>query len=255
MFTINQDLCIRCGSCVRVCTRNVFRKNEDGSIAPQQEPCLDCFHCTATCPVQAIECDGMTHEECYPAPAPEGTLLSLLQRRRSIRHFKNTLPDRAVIQTALEGSAYGPSSKNLQGCCWSVVYGHEQIDRIYQLSLEWAKTSPEFRHLVWLDRRGSNLITCGAPCLLIAHHPTDCYYPAIDTAIDVTLAEHLLVEQGLGTCWGGYLAHIANESEEIRALLSIPEGHQVFAALMVGFSDERYPNLPPRKKHTIQWLG
>lgn len=254
MFTIDKDLCIRCKSCVKVCPLGIFTVGEDGSVSAARKECLDCFHCTAACPVRAVTHEELGREACYPAPAPEGTLLRRFQQRRSIRHFKAALPDRAVIQAALDGAAYAPSGHNERPYRWTVVLGRERVERLRRLALDWAEKDPELQHLIWADRHGRDPVTCGAPCLIFAHAPGKAPTGQCDTVIAAALAEQLLSEAGLGTCWGGYLCRIAALSPALRAALELPEDHQVFSVLMVGYPNERYPNLPPRPAASVRWL-
>lgn len=254
MFTIDTNLCIRCGSCVKVCPMSIFRKLEDGSISPEQRPCLDCFHCAAACPARAIGHHELGREALYPAPGEKGTLLAKFQQRRSIRHFRPEIPDRALIQAALDGASYAPSAKNQRVCQWTVVLGKEKVEALLELALAWAKGQKDFRHLVWLHRRGMNPVTCGAPCLIIIHAPEEGHNPQTDAAIAAALAEQLLVDSGLGTCWGGYLCRMINQCGELKAALDLPEGHQACAVLMTGCPDERYPNVPYRPAADVTWV-
>lgn len=251
MFLIDKDLCINCGRCISACPGGVFHRNEAGEVAAKDTPCMDCYHCTAACPARAISREGV--ENCYPAPA-EDSLLSKIQRRRSIRKFRDEAPDPALIRAALDGAAYAPSAKNQQVCCWTVVLGKEKVEEVYQAALVWAKGQRELRYLVWLARQGSNPITCGAPCVILCHAPADSHNPLIDGAIAATLAEQLLAEGGLGTCWAGYLARMADASPELRELLGIPAEHQVVNAMMAGIPAEQYPNVPPRPAADIHWV-
>lgn len=251
MMNIDKELCLRCGSCVSACPMGVFHQDESGEVTADQKACMDCFHCTAACPVKAISSQGA--EDCYPVTV-EGSLLSKFQRRRSIRRFKPDTPDRALIQAALDGAAYAPSAKNQRLYGWTVVLGKEKVEQLYRRSLVWAKTQPDYRHLVWLDRHGRNPVTCGAPGLIFIHCPEESHNPQTDCAIAMTLAEQLLVESGFGTCWAGYLCRMVNQCEELRAALNLPEGHQVYGVLMTGIPDENYPNIPHRPAAEIQWV-
>lgn len=253
MFTIDKSLCLECGACVKVCPLGIFQRGEDGKVFARQKPCLDCFHCSAACPAKAVGHDALGREGCYPAPAENG-LLARLQRRRSIRHFTQREPDRSLIRQALDGAAYAPSAKNQHACQWTAVLGREHVEHIRRLVLDLARDEPALRHLIQADRAGRDPITCGAPCLLFAHTPPDCRGPETDAVITAALADQLLADLGLGTCWGGYLRAATQLSPALRELLALPEGHQVHAVLMVGYSAERYHNIPPRSPASVTWV-
>ena len=68
------------------------------------------------------------------------------------------------------------------------------------------------------------------------------------------LAEQLLAESGLGTCWSGYFRTAAQESPAIQQALGLPEGYRVYSVLMVGVPTERYPNIPYRPAAEASWL-
>lgn len=252
MFTIDQERCVRCGACVKTCPMSVFRKDESGTVTARDRACLDCYHCTAVCPVEAITCSE-SDKTALPLPEGEG-LLAKVQRRRSIRYFKPDTPDRAVIQAALDGAAYAPSAKNDRAYQWTVILGREAVERLYRIILDWAGSEPEFRALTWLARRGINPITCGAPCLVLVHCPDSCSNPVSDSVIAMTLAEQLLNDAGLGTCWGGYFHRAVQQCAELRAALNIPEGHEVYGVLMVGAPDERFPRIPVRPAAQVNWV-
>ena len=158
---------------------------------------MDCYHCAAACPTHAVVTHGMSEGETYPVP-PDSPLLRAIQSRRAIRHFKEKLPDKALIQRALDGAAYAPSGKNEHRNRWTVVYGRARVEELYQLVLEWAGPVEHYKHLVWLARKGIDPVTCGAPCLIIGHNHPEALNPQDDTVIATLLAEQLLVESGLG---------------------------------------------------------
>lgn len=252
MFTIDQSRCVGCGACIKTCPMAIFSKGEDGTVTARERSCLNCFHCAGVCPTGAISCD----EQATPAlPLATGDdLLSKFQRRRSIRRFKKDNPDRAVIQAALDGAAYAPSAHNDRKYQWTVVYGYDKVEGLYRAILDWAKDQQYYRVLLKSESRGLNVVTCGAPCLVFVHCPDDCSSPHTDSVIAMELADQLLADAGLGTCWGGYLHRLSEVCPAFRDALNIPEGHKVYGALMVGYPDERYHNRPFRPAAEINWV-
>lgn len=253
MMTIDKTRCIECGACITACSMGIFRRGEDGKVFAREKACMDCFHCAAACPARAVTVHDMPEETAYPGE-PESPLRRALLSRRSIRHFTGELPDRTVIQSALDAASYAPSGKNEHRNRWTVVYGRERVEELYQLVLEWAGSVEYYKHLVWLARKGVDPVTCGAPCLILGHNHPDALNPQDDTVIATFLAEQLLVEGGLGTCWSGYFRAAAQKSEALQKRLGLPEGHRVYSVLMVGVPAERYPNIPYRPSAEIHWV-
>ena len=253
-MTIDKEKCLDCGACITACSLGLFYRTEDQTVAVKEKPCMECYHCAAACPAQAVGTTELTPAQLYPAP-PEDPLLRAVQTRRSIRHFRPECPDRAVIQEALDLSLYAPSGKNEHANRWTVVLGRRRTDTLFQMTLDWAKDVPHYRHLLKLAQRGNNPVTCGAPCLIVGWNRLDALNPQTDTVIAMTLAEQRLVARGLGTCWGGYLRAAALASPAIQAYLGIPEGCRVYEILLVGYPEgERYPNIPYRPAAEIRWL-
>ncbi len=114
---INEENCTGCGLCVSVCKdfgieiANVKVRVKDHSIFG----CIGCGHCMAICPSGAIEIVGRTlsPDDLFDLPDKVGTatyedLQTLLQRRRSIREFKETPVDNEIIQKILDAARTAP---------------------------------------------------------------------------------------------------------------------------------------------------
>ena len=71
---------------------------------------------------------------------------------------------------------------------------------------------------------------------------------------ELAAGEQLLVDSGLGTCWGGYLCRIVNLCDDLKSALHLPEGHRVYGVLMAGMPDERYLHVPYRPAADIEWV-
>ncbi|MCI0523563.1 MAG: 4Fe-4S binding protein, partial [Bacteroidales bacterium] len=95
-ITIDEEKCTGCGLCVSVC-KDFSIVLVNGKARAGDKPvfgCIACGHCMAVCPEGAISINGRTlsPDDLFDLPPKESAagydqLLSLLQRRRSIREF------------------------------------------------------------------------------------------------------------------------------------------------------------------------
>lgn len=249
------ETCIRCLQCARACPMGVIGKGENGSptVLPRRR-CIQCMHCAAICPKQAVGFPQLTAEELY-RPEPEDPVERLIRQRRSVRKFKETLPDRSDLQWALDTAEYAPSGKNVHATRWTVLWGKGATDKVTRMALDICAATGEAPELPKLYRCGTNLITCNAPCVVIGWSPEDCLNPVVDTAVAMATLEMLLLSRGISTCWGGYLNQLANRNDGLRQALGIPDGCKMRCALMVGYPDrETYRNIPYRPKAPVTWL-
>lgn len=254
MVYIDQTLCINCKTCLRLCPMGVFVAGENTPEVHPRRRCIQCMHCAGACPKKAIRFEELPHQDIYPAPA-EDPLEQLIKSRRSIRHFSKKLPEKALLQQALNTAAYAPSGKNQRAYQYTVLYGAQKVLELRELCLSLCREFGEAPELPKLMDKGTDLLTCGAPCMVVLWSPDDCLNPVLDAAVSMAQLELLLVNQGLGTCWGGYLRQVSDRFPEIREYLGIPQGHHVRCALMVGYAQgETYRNPVWRPEAQTFWL-
>ena len=135
-----------------------------------------------------------------------------------------------------------------------MLYGLEETEKVTEMALDFSRRTGEAKELIKIKEAGTNLLTCDAPCVILAWSPDDALNPVADPALALTIVEMQLNKAGLGTCWGGYLGQIARADRELSAYLGIPEGANLRCALMVGYAKgESYPNQPPRPRANILW--
>jgi heterodisulfide reductase subunit A-like polyferredoxin len=60
-FTVDEDKCTLCGSCLKTCPTDMVREKR-GAIKISFVACIGCGHCMALCPSGAISCDEVGYE-------------------------------------------------------------------------------------------------------------------------------------------------------------------------------------------------
>lgn len=114
---INDKVCNGCGSCVNVCS-DLSLKLKNGKACTSESAifgCIGCGHCMAVCPTGAIEIYGreISPADLFDLPGEESTavysqVLSLFQRRRSIRKFKDCDVEPELIEKILKAAKTAP---------------------------------------------------------------------------------------------------------------------------------------------------
>lgn len=114
---INREKCIGCGLCVSVC-KDFSLEIKDNKVYQRLKSCFGCIacgHCMAICPKGVIEIYGRTlfPRDLFDLPQKENSadynsLLSLCQRRRSVREFKDKAVDKEIIEKILSIARTSP---------------------------------------------------------------------------------------------------------------------------------------------------
>jgi nitroreductase len=153
-------------------------------------------------------------------------LWDAINRRRSIRKYKDRPVEEGKLNRVLEAGRLAPSAGNRQEWKYVVVR-----DAAVRRQLIEAANGQQFVGeapvcLVCCAVDGEHVMSCGQAS-----------YP-IDVAISVDHMTLAAVEEGLGTCWIG-----AFKEPAVRKLLGIPEKVRVVALLPLG-----YPDAEPRPR-------
>lgn len=114
----DRDKCNGCGQCVEVC-KDFSLEMVDGKVQYSADKstfgCIGCGHCMMICPSGAINIDGrfISSKDLFDLPKKEATtnytsLMALLQRRRSVREFKDTPVEPEKIKQILDAAQTAP---------------------------------------------------------------------------------------------------------------------------------------------------
>ena len=115
---INQNTCIRCKKCVRICPSALFTLQEDKGIEVNADDCISCGHCVAVCPTNSIEHADFPPEKVHTidrSQLPTADQMELLIRsRRSNRAFSKEKVSEELLQRIIEAAHRAPTATNAQ---------------------------------------------------------------------------------------------------------------------------------------------
>lgn len=282
IFQINTETCNRDGLCMEVCPVHIIHLPEDGYPEPAlgaEEVCIACGHCVAVCPTGSFDHRDVPLDKCLPLqkslqPSAE-QIEQLFQSRRSIRAYKDKPVDRELLQRLIEMAGWAPSAHNSRKVRWLVFGDREKLKALAATTVDWMRwmieTMPDRAEEFKFGRRvkqwddGLDGILRGAPVLVVAHGEKEEALPAgivhgmdnrtapMDYVIGLSYLELAALSLGLGACWAGYVYKAANQYPPMHDALELPEGHQCYGAMMVGYSEITYRRIPPRDAPGITW--
>ncbi len=258
---IDRERCARDGLCRLECPLSLLEADPDGFPVPGprlEAACIGCGHCLAVCPKGCLRLNGLGQEDLAPAGkapdvAPEA-LLEFMKSRRSVRHFADRPVPREVLAACLETARYAPSALNTQPAHYLVLTDRPVMAALSAACADVLRATGRSPDFLRAYDAGQDSILRGAPCLVVAHAKRDAPIPpATDCVIALAhleLAAHCL---GLGACWAGILRHVVAAHAPARALLDLPEGHDMYGGLMLGYPRFPLRHLPPRRPLRVDW--
>lgn len=230
------------------------------------ERCLGCGHCIAVCPKNAISEDALDMGEVVPIPAkPDSTLVSsLMQARRSCRHYTAEPVSEADLQRLLTAARYCPTAKNLQATRYIAVTKRipalldaalEGLGKVGTATLETAVDCNEIRRaesfIRWAAQRKEDRtfdpLFFHAPLLLMFVAEGD----PRDAAAAAAYTELMAASLGLGCLYSGYFTACAAESQDVRTLLQLKPNESVVRCLVLGHPDIRFLRTVPRRQANL----
>jgi len=270
VFAIDSDKCDSCGVCSAECPAGIILIKEPGALPYKAKGgelmCINCGHCVAVCPTGALHHERMEPEECVPISRkllPSGAHVEhLMKSRRSIRVYKEKPVPRETLAKLIDIARYAPSGGNIQPVHWLVIEDREEIKRLGGLAVDWMRSMlqampglDDQSHLgliVSACDRGIDMIMHEAPHLIVAHAQIQFGLLQADCDIALTYLELAAYSMGLGACWNG-LFYMTSNHPTVKEALQLPEGHQCFGAMLIGYPKYKYRRIPLRKEPKVVW--
>ncbi|MCU0556299.1 MAG: nitroreductase family protein [Desulfobacterales bacterium] len=271
-LSIDLQACTRCRTCVEICPAGIIAmtgpEEAPAWVAGAPRLCIHCGHCVAVCPESALSLPFMAPAD-LPMVRPElavssDQMVQLVRSRRSIRVYRCKPVDQALLAAMIDLARHAPTAKNLQPVRWLVVRERETVTHLAGLVIAWMQglvdaadsrffPLPLLHGLVAEWAAGRDRICRNAPHLIVAYGAKT-FPPAMSGClIALTTLELAAPAFGLGACWAGYFDLAATHHPPLADALNLPDGHQSYGALMIGYPKFGYPRMPLRNPADVTW--
>ena len=279
--TIDQEKCIHCGLCKKACILTRFCGFDSLEQAAEQH-CIDCGHCVAVCPRQAISHATVKKTEPIgPVPDEQG-FLNLLMKTRSVRHFKPSPVGREAYDLMRRVAEYSQSGLNAQEIRLIVIehpdalahirkaamhmYGKlEKLARfpLTRFFLKLALNRRDYRSVIFesathtlrrqTQARGEDPILYGAPELILLTGPAASQTGREDATVISQNIMLAMTSLGLGCCYMGGLVLGCRmlKYQPLLQALQLPEKQEVYQSFVLGAPTLQLRRMPERKRREI----
>lgn len=294
MIEINQDSCDGCNQCSTVCPRYVLvTEKQKGKkltfVHPEREHlCIKCGHCMLICPNDSITISGISREDIMPLegniPA-EFDLLNLFRHRRSIRRYKKKTISREKLERIAQSVVWAPVPSGNAAIGVIIIDKSETLDQLTRMAfrlyekVDSALNNPIKKQIFkrkagtvkahtlekfvmpgmkwyrkWYEVGQSNELIRDCPALMLFHaHYLE---PSIDESVIIAAWQAILYAQtmGIGSCFNGLITPACNKLPDIKKLIHLPESHEVYACITLGYPKFKFERTIRRNQYEIRFL-
>lgn len=287
---IDEEICIQCKLCIKVCPCNCIEgnaRNEIIFIAGRESICLKCGQCMAICPSRAIQVDGISYsEDLFDLPGHNVNgkeFLNFLSARRSVRNFKDKPVPDELIQKILESVWYAPFGSHPEKVQITVINNRKKIEEslpyiskfmddvvsmienpVVSFFTKIIAGKEDFNtvknHLYPISRLGNykleygDRISRGAPALILFHAEKGAEAHTNNSLIYSTYAMLAAHSLGLGATMIEIISAAVNRVKEVRKIFQVPEENEAVMSVIIGYPKYRYKRAIKRAMQETDWI-
>ncbi|WP_432736107.1 nitroreductase family protein [Maridesulfovibrio sp. FT414] len=272
-FSVNEELCIKCGLCAQDCIAGVIALDEFPKIS-NEGGCIKCQHCLAVCPTGALSILGNSPEDSteIKGKMPDAEQMEILIKgRRSVRKYKPEALEPELIQKLMDIAWHAPTGVNSQSVTVTLMEDPEQVkafsEEVYRRIEDGVKngTLPQtpishyFQWAIESRKHGGDMIFRGAPHFIIVSGSKSAPCPVVDAHIFLSYFELMAQTMKIGTLWNGFLKYSVDVLfPDLKEKLGIPADHELGHAMVFGKPAVKYQRTVERGHANIrrvEWKG
>lgn len=252
-IVINQDKCVGCGLCSKVCVAHNITINA-GKAETVMHSCVMCGQCSAVCPQNAVSVIGYDDEQIEKAQGEQldpAKVLDTIRFRRSVRNFKQKDIPSEVIEQIIEAGRLTHTAENKQDVSFTVL--QKEKDSIEKLAVKIFRTVKPIADLFSPVAKNNTIddhfFFFNAPSVIVIS--------ASDKTNGILAAQNMefvAEAYGLGVLYSGFFTMAANASHKIKKAIGLPRGKKVAMTLVLGYPSIKYLRSTPHKKADVKYL-
>ena len=246
VVVINEEKCIGCSLCVNDCPGGCLYL-ENGKARVHRNGCIECGHCYAICPQNAVTLSGYDCKDEPVVPMTKldsGTLLAAMRSRRTIRRYTDQAVEKDKIRQILEAGRYSPTGGNSQSVSFTILGSRQRKAEEICVKLFrkgqsiGSKLAPSLERFVIPD----SFFFKGAPLVIVVSARN-----SVDAGLASSYMEIMAESLGLGVLYSGFFIACTRISRRLRALIKLPKGQKAVTCMVIGYPAVKYQRIVPRK--------
>ena len=277
MISINNDTCIRCGKCQRVCPAFIPVIEQDAVPSLRHpEVCIGCGHCVDVCPIGAyvhtdFPADSIHDINRNILPEPE-SLMELIRSRRSNRTITATPIPQRSLDMIQEAARYAPTAQNSRQVHIHLITDDEALLKVETATINYFMSLARFMLLPPVKaimrpflrklydevpalmamneqfKKGQRPCICNCTALLILSAPKGYSFGAQDCNLAYQNSSLMAESLGVSQIYMGFVqtAMFMMGCKRAAKVLGIPKGHKAFAIMGLGIPAFKYAKYTTR---------
>lgn len=253
VIKIDKAKCIGCEMCKKDCAAHNI-EIRDGMPHIISDDCIQCGHCVAICPKEAISISGYKEDlmlQNSNVRLNPDQVLDVIRFRRTVRQFQDKEIPAEVLEQILEAGWLTHTAKNLRDVSFVVL--DKEKDNFEGMAVKlFRRIKPFaglFSSLVRSNQVDDHFFFFHAPAVIVVAAKE-----RINGALAAQNMEFVAEANGLGVLFSGFFASAANASNKIKKGMGIPRGKKVAAVLVLGYPKVKYQRAVPQEKINVKYL-